>query len=79
LIVALGLLPFTGFAEEVPFRPHPSPPPRHEPVACYAQNQRGEFFRAVGRNPRGVQQLAMKRCLRTSRSCRPLGCRRIGR
>lgn len=44
---------------------------------CYAENRRGQLFRAVGRNQGQVQRRAMNQCFNYSRQCRPLGCDRI--
>lgn len=44
-------------------------------VTCFAQNRRGETFRAVGNRARPAQQAALKKCYRVSRDCRPAGCR----
>ena len=63
------------------------PPPRRRPlptrVACFARNIRTRVvYRAVGwgRNPRGVQNAAIRACRRSTpfdRLCRPMGCRRF--
>lgn len=44
-------------------------------VTCFAENRRGEVFRATARRARAAQDLAMQKCYDYSRSCRPLGCR----
>ncbi|MBX2993909.1 MAG: hypothetical protein KF681_03790 [Bdellovibrionaceae bacterium] len=44
-------------------------------VTCFAQNRRGETFRAVGNRARPAQQAALNKCYRVSRDCRPAGCR----
>lgn len=44
-------------------------------VTCFAQNRRGEMFRATARRARAAQDLAMSKCYDYSRSCRPAGCR----
>ena len=46
-------------------------------VACYAQNRRGQLFRAIGQHPRRVQRRAMEYCFQYSRYCRPMGCQRV--
>lgn len=56
-----------------PLPPRPVPPSNE--VVCYAQNTRGEVFRAFGWNRFIVQERAMDKCEAVSRSCRPLGCR----
>ena len=64
-----------------PRRPAPPirrrPPVRRYPAAnyvCYAENARGETFRATGLFPRRVQQRAMNRCYDYSYRCYQLGC-----
>lgn len=44
-------------------------------VTCFAQNRRGEMFRATARRARAAQDLAMRKCFAYSRACRPVGCR----
>lgn len=51
------------------------PGPGRRIVSCFAQNRRGQVFRARGWNPRMVQQQAMNQCFSVSRFCRALGCR----
>lgn len=51
--------------------------PEHRPggrVACFARNNWGDTFRAVGRRAHRTQELAMEKCFDYSRRCRPLGC-----
>ncbi|MBI3542272.1 MAG: hypothetical protein HY075_03220 [Deltaproteobacteria bacterium] len=48
----------------------------YERVACFARNRRGQQFEAIGRNPRFVQEEAIRQCYRFSRVCRAEGCRR---
>lgn len=55
-----------------PGRPGPRPP---QYVTCFARNARGEMFRATGNDPRWAQRMAMNKCERFSRICRPAGCR----
>ena len=43
-------------------------------VTCFAQNRRGEMFRATARRARAAQDLALRKCYDYSRSCRPAGC-----
>lgn len=49
-------------------------PHKYRHVVCYAQNRRGQIFRATGNRGRWVQERAMDKCYATSRFCRPLGC-----
>lgn len=51
------------------------PGPGRRIISCFAQNRRGQVFRARGWNPRLVQQQAMNQCFSVSRFCRALGCR----
>lgn len=44
---------------------------------CYARDHRGNVYRAVGSNPRRVQDRALDKCDRNSRFCRPQGCQRV--
>lgn len=44
-------------------------------VTCFAQNRRGDTFRATARRARMAQDQAMRKCYQYSRACRPLGCR----
>jgi len=46
-----------------------------ELVTCYAQNRRGENFRAASYGARRAQQRAMDKCQSNSRFCREQGCR----
>ncbi|KYG64789.1 hypothetical protein AZI86_11330 [Bdellovibrio bacteriovorus] len=55
-----------------PGRPGPRPP---QYVTCFARNARGEMFRATANDPRWAQRMAMDKCERFSRFCRPAGCR----
>lgn len=48
-------------------------------ITCYAQNGRGEVFRASGNRPQQVQARAIDKCYAYSRNCRPVGCDRGGR
>lgn len=58
-----------------PGRPGPGPRPGPRPVECFAQNARGQTFRAVGWNARNTQREAINYCYQYSRRCRALGCR----
>lgn len=53
--------------------------PGHGPgdgfITCYAQNRRGEMFRASSRFARVAQDRALEKCYDVSRACRPMGCR----
>ena len=53
---------------------HHRPHRPHRQVVCYAQNARGQMFRAYGRRARPVQDAAMNKCFNHSRRCRPAGC-----
>lgn len=44
---------------------------------CYARDARGNLYRAIGPNPRRVQDRAMLKCQSNARFCRPQGCQRI--
>lgn len=44
-------------------------------VTCFARNGRGETFRATARRARAAQDLALRKCYRFSKHCRPVGCR----
>ncbi len=44
-------------------------------ITCYAQNRRGEIFRATARRARVAQEVALEKCYDYSRACRALGCR----
>ena len=44
-------------------------------VTCFEQNRRGQYFRATARRARVAQDMAMQKCFRQSRACRPAGCR----
>jgi hypothetical protein len=44
-------------------------------VTCFAQNARGQTFRASAMRARQAQDMAMRQCFRVSRFCRALGCR----
>lgn len=58
------------------YRPgRPGRPGADRWVTCYAQNRRGETFRATARRARMAQDQAMRKCYQYSRACRPLGCR----
>ena len=46
-------------------------------VVCYARDARGNLYRAIGPNPRRVQDRALDKCERNARFCRPQGCQRI--
>lgn len=46
-----------------------------EVVACYAQNDYGDLFRAYGYRPREVQNYAVDQCYNYSNYCEALGCR----
>lgn len=49
-------------------------------VVCYAQNRRGEMFRASAPRARMAQMRAMNKCEDSSRwgRCRPMGCQSRG-
>lgn len=58
------------------YRPgRPGRPGRDRWVTCFAQNRRGQTFRATARRARVAQDQAMRKCYDYSRACRPLGCR----
>ena len=59
-----------------PDRPHRPGYPSFRRVICYAQNRRGETFRARGESRRWTQERALEKCYAYSRHCRPLGCER---
>lgn len=44
-------------------------------VQCYAQNRRGQIYKAAGARPYSVQQKALNKCYNRSYECRPMGCR----
>ena len=46
-------------------------------VICYARDHRGNYYRAIGFNPRRVQDRALDKCERNARFCRPQGCERV--
>ena len=50
---------------------------RGRDFVCYARDFRGRVYRAVGQNPRRVQDRAMQNCLRNARICVTRGCQRI--
>lgn len=47
----------------------------HGRVQCYAQNRRGQIYKAAGARPYSVQQQALNKCYNRSYECRPMGCR----
>ena len=57
-----------------PHRPHRHDYPSYRRVICYAQNRRGDTFRARGESRRWTQERALEKCYAYSRHCRPLGC-----
>lgn len=44
-------------------------------ATCYARNARGQWFQARAWRARQAQNMAMQKCYRVSRVCRPMGCR----
>lgn len=49
-------------------------PARNRTLFCFAQNRRGEIFRARGQSARIAQEKALDKCYQASRMCRPAGC-----
>lgn len=54
---------------------HPIP----REYVCYAENRRGELFRAVSFDPNRAQDRALDKCEQVSLRCRPMGCQVIRR
>lgn len=71
--------PGPGHPGRGPGRPGPGHPgpgrPGPDYATCFARNARGEMFRATANDARWAQRLAMDKCERVSRFCRPAGCR----